>query len=552
MDLLVVLSITTSYFASLAMLILDVRSSPESNNVGTYFDSSVFLIMFILLGRCLEGYAKSRTTDAVALLGSLRPETALLVRPAAPLTPLDSEAIESALKQTDAPSTRPIPVAHLELGDHIVVPPGALPPTDGIVVSGNTTFDESSLTGESKHVPKGPGDDVFTGTTNRTGAITVRVTRLGQETMLEKIMSAVSDASARKAPIEKLAERLTGVFVPIIVYLSLITLTVWLSLALTGRLDGTDHNKPGGRVFFALEFAIATLVVACPCGIGLAVPCANAVGNGIAANAGILAAGGGEAFLGATQVGIVAVDKTGTLTVGKSQVRDEWWMRGPIEQETLRKAIVAVEGQSTHPLAVGLVEHLGLATGIDIVDTEEISGRGLKASVKISEITLEILVGNLAHLETHHVNLNDEERETILSWQEKANSIILVALRPSGTEMYAMAAMFSLSDPPREDASGVIGDLKKRGLEVIMLTGDNEVTARAMAREVGMDANSVRAGLGPEGKAEVVTELQARTRVYEKNGLARWWRRLLGGGEKKEVVLFVGGKSARITPLSAK
>ncbi|ORY25914.1 E1-E2 ATPase-domain-containing protein, partial [Naematelia encephala] len=280
MDLLVVLSTTTSYFASIAMLILDVRSDPTSDSVGTYFDSCVFLIMFILLGRTLESYAKSKTTDSVSLLGQLRPETALLVEPdkgqgkqiangseleKTGMSRTDSETdrteTDSETDHTDSqrgPSSRAIPVEHLEIGDLILIPPGSLPPTDGIVVSGKTTFDESSLTGESRPVIKSPNDEIFTGTTNLTSAITVRVTRLGGSTMLEKIISAVSDASSRKAPLEKMAERLTGVFVPMIVYLALIVLAIWLSIALTGHLH-TGSDRPGGRVFSALEFAIATL-----------------------------------------------------------------------------------------------------------------------------------------------------------------------------------------------------------------------------------------------------------------------------------------------------
>lgn len=552
MDLLVVLSTTTSYFASIAMLILDVRSPPDVASVGTYFDSCVFLIMFILMGRCLEAYAKSRTTNAVSLLGSLRPETALLIdnAPSLPASICRSEQRNSESPKTDipktgTPSTISVPVDHLEIGDHIVVPPGSLPPTDGIIIAGHTTFDEASLTGEAKPVVKALGDEVFTGTINKSGAITIRVTSLGRETMLEKIISAVSDASARKAPIEKLAERLTGVFVPIIVYLSLFVVAIWLSLALTGKLESIEHDRPGGKVFFALEFAIATLVVACPCGIGLAVPCANAVGNGIAAKAGILAAGGGEAFLGATQIGIIAVDKTGTLTVGKSQVRDESWSDHVIDREILKQAIAAVEGQSTHPLALGLVEFLGSAKTVDIVNTEEIAGRGIKATLKTKngtvDVPFDILIGSLPLMDDYDVEVSVTEREKILSWQRQAKSVVLVAVRFSGVRDYTASGMFSLSDPPRSDALRVISDIKKRGIDVEMLTGDNEITAQAVAMELNISPDCVHAGVGPEGKAEVIRQLQARMRKPHKKQIVRWWRGLRSDKAKqREVVMFVG------------
>lgn len=554
MDLLVVLSTTTSYFASIVMLILDVRSPPDVASVGTYLDSCVFLIMFILMGRCLEAYAKNRTTDAVSLLGSLRPETALLIDnvPSLPASisrseQRNSESPTTDIPKTGAPSTISVPVDHLEIGDHIIVPPGSLPPTDGIIIAGHTTFDEASLTGEAKPIVKAPGDEVFTGTINKSGAITIRVTSLGRETMLEKIISAVSDASARKAPIEKLAERLTGVFVPMIVYLSLFVVAIWLSLALTGKLESIEHDRPGGKVFFALEFAIATLVVACPCGIGLAVPCANAVGNGMAAKAGILAVGGGEAFLGATQIGIIAIDKTGTLTVGKSQVRDESWSDHVIDREILKHAIAAVEGQSTHPLALGLVEFLGSAKTVDIVNTEEIAGRGIKATLKTKngtvDVPFDILIGSLPLMDDYDVEVSVAEREKILSWQRQAKSVVLVAVRFSGVRDYTASGMFSLSDPPRSDALRVISDIKKRGIDVEMVTGDNEITAQAVAMELNISPDCVHAGVGPEEKAEVIRQLQARMRKPHKNQIVRWWRGLRRGKSKqKEVVMFVGGK----------
>lgn len=527
MDLLVTLSTTVSYIASVAMLALDVRAGPETMSVGTYFDSSVFLIMFILLGRTIEAYAKSRTTDAVALLGNLRPATALLV------DTVDEESLDALTDEkrrseitddsnSDSAGPREIPVDHVEYGDTILIQPGSLPPTDGVIVSGTTKFDESSLTGESLPVTKGPGDEIFTGTTNQTSAITVRVTSLASETMLERIIKAVSDASGRKAPLEKAAERLTGIFVPIVVYFALAILALWLGLTFGGIIDPSHYHGSGGRTFFALEFVIAVLVVACPCGIGLAVPCANAVGNGLAAAAGILASGGGEAFTGATAITTIAFDKTGTLTVGKSVVTDEYTPDlATLDPTLVSRALRDVEAQSTHPLAVGLTEYLSKqlpSAPLEVVESAEIAGRGLRATVAVgggAERSLELLVGNAALLTENGVDLHPAALDLISTWSHDAKSVVLCAARPAGNagNPFALAGAYALADAPRESTSRVLAALRGRGYRVVMLSGDNEATARAVGRLVGIDAADVHAGVGPEGKAEVIAEMQKRTRT---------------------------------------
>ncbi|BEJ17273.1 hypothetical protein CspHIS471_0606740 [Cutaneotrichosporon sp. HIS471] len=528
MDLLVTLSTTVSYFASIAMMALDVRAGPGSMSVGTYYDSSVFLIMFILLGRTIEAYAKSRTTDAVALLGNLRPATALLVD--------TSDAEKHSTTSSEDAGPREVPVDHVEYGDVILIQPGSLPPTDGVVVSGTSKFDESSLTGESLPVTKNPGDEVYTGTTNQTSAIQVRVTGLASETMLERIIKAVSDASGRKAPLEKAAERITGVFVPLIVYLAIGVLAFWLGMVYGGHIAPHHYHGPGGRAFFALEFAIAVLVVACPCGIGLAVPCANAVGNGLAAAAGILASGGGEAFTAATTVTTIAFDKTGTLTAGKSVVTDEHVPTTSLDKELVKRALRDIETQSTHPLAVGLVEYLSSSlssSSLEVVESAEIAGRGLRATVS-GERTLELLVGNAALLAENGVELSTSELEMLAKWSADAKSVVLCATRPAGAgNPFVLAGMYALADAPRETTPAVLALLRERGYKVVMLSGDNEVTARAVGRLVGIDAVDVHAGVGPEGKAAAINGMQVRRTVPRFLGL-------FGTKEVQERVMFVG------------
>lgn len=551
MDLLVSLSTTVSYFASVAMMILDIKAGPGAMSMGTYFDSSVFIIMFILLGRTLEAYAKSRTTDAVALLGTLRPDTAFLVS--------DSEkALEASDSESDSghangngeangngghsSNTQEIPIDQVEYGDILLVHPGALPPTDGVIVHGSTTFDESSLTGESLPVSKSPGDEVFTGTTNQSSAVTIRVTSLAGDTMLERIIRAVSDASGRKAPLERVAERLTGVFVPIVVYIALAVLAIWLGVVFGGLIDPSRYHGSGGRAFFAIEFAVAVLVVACPCGIGLAVPCANAVGNGLAAAAGILASGGGTAFTNATKVTTIAFDKTGTLTVGKSVVTDEYYLGA--NEEEIAAATKAVEGLSTHPLATGLVDYLTTSLPVSILESAEIAGRGIRASVSIRETQLEVLVGNQALLVENGVSLPTEAEERIDTWSNDAKSIVLVASRPlhppsgpsaSSSAQFSLVGMYALSDPPRETTSAVLAQLKEKGYDLVMLSGDNIATARAVARMVGIDAENVHAGVGPEGKAAAIADMQSKLRPASL-GLFKFRK----PKETRHVVMFVG------------
>nr|XP_018262226.1 uncharacterized protein I303_05242 [Kwoniella dejecticola CBS 10117]OBR84384.1 hypothetical protein I303_05242 [Kwoniella dejecticola CBS 10117] len=548
MDLLVVLSTSVSYFASLAMLILDVRSSPHSESVGTYFDSCVFLIMFILLGRTLEAFAKSRTTDAISLLGKMRPDTALLVETSAES---GSDDTHGTIERKD------------KIGDLILLPPGSLPPTDGIIASGHTTFDESSLTGESRPITKDIDDQVFTGTVNLTSAITMRVTGLEEDTMIEKIIRAVSDASSKKANLELIAEKLTGYFVPIIVYFSLLVLLIWLSLALTGSVGSeTEASKGGGRVFFALEFAIATLVVACPCGIGLAIPCANSVGNGLMAKKGILSSGGGQAFLAATKISKVVFDKTGTLTLGKCVVIDEHWTTQSDNADRnmmVRTAVREVEKGSTHPLAVGLVEYLDKqlkhenekknekndaspAPLVEVTETQEIAGRGLKATVEVNQQIVNLLIGNVAHLSDHEVALDVDQQAKVDEWSSQGKSVILIAssfatpsleaapeeqAKQAQVQTYTLSAIYSLSDPPREESIPLIKSLKERGIQVSMLSGDNTSTAQAVGQMIGLDPQEIRGGVGPEGKADVIREMQLE--LKHKDGEAQ-----------KGLVMFVG------------
>ena len=511
-----------------------------------------------------------QTGDAIAMLGQLRQETALLVicggesRPsvdgltsegtAAVVHPRDDEkfafepndefADPRTLSSSRSRQVQRIHIDEIELGDLILIPPGSIPPADGDIVDGKTTVDESSLTGESVPVPKSLGDKVFTGTTNVTSAVTVRVTKLGNETALQQIVRAVGESLNHKAPIEDLADRITSVFVPIVIYMSLIVLTIWLAISLTPGtipLDWfpNDHPQTADRVFFAFQFAIAVLAVACPCGIGLAAPAAQAVGAGMAARAGILAQGGGPAFQLATQVDTVVFDKTGTLTKGTPEVvkaeisRDDGWILGIIK---------LVEEGSTHPLAAALVKYanskiLQSHGELTILEVEEVAGRGTKGRLKVDGHIVSFKLGSEAFMDNLILS-GEYDSATTQDWKQRGYSVVILSLScldslaPSAIEQLSIAARFAISDPPRDEATRTITSLKRSGKYVWMLSGDNEITARAVGRELGFDPSNIKAGVLPQEKSAFIQELKERVVVRSR----RWGRK----GNGRPVVMFIG------------
>ena len=300
MNLLISLGTTIAYVSSVAQMIAAAAGGETSVPEGRfYFDSVVFLTLFLLAGRLIEAYSKSKTGNAVEALARLRPNTALLIE-------------QDKLSQT----TTTVEIDRLEPGDLIRVPRGASPAADGVTVTGETNFDESSLTGESRPIKKVPGDAVYAGTINKADAITVRVTGTSGKSMLDQIVDVVREGQTKRAPVEQIADLLTAYFVPVITLIAVITWVVWMVLAFTGYVSDRELHSSGGQAAFAFQFAIAVFVVACPCGLALAAPTAIFVGGGIAAKHGILAKGGGEAFEKASKIDCVVFDKTGTLTVG--------------------------------------------------------------------------------------------------------------------------------------------------------------------------------------------------------------------------------------------
>ncbi|KAK9468989.1 hypothetical protein V1512DRAFT_285193 [Lipomyces arxii] len=600
MNLLMSLGTTVAYFASIALLALEAAAEPPADPMDmssqgyttTFFDSVVFLTMFLLIGRLLEAYSKSKTASAISLLTNLRPRTALLV-------------------DTETDKTEEIGIDFLETGDTVRVLNGMSPPGDGIVVAGVAEFDEAALTGESLPVEKRPGDKVFSGTSHVGGnAITMTIDSPEGDSMLDQITSVVRQGQMKRAPIERVADVLTGYFVPIVTLIAVVVFVLWLGLGVTGKLPENYLDIDiGGWTVWSLEFAISVFVVACPCGIGLAAPTAMFVGTGIAAKYGILPRGGGEAFQEGAQIDVVVFDKTGTLTEGGApRVTDSAFLMPelkPIATQIARD----LELSSTHPLAKAVLEYaerenaapdLSSLEGSDLessdsekgtVDDEkvefgrkrtltnsrladyrvhlgpvkvdditEVAGRGLKGQVgKLSsssvrsatgdEDIVEAIIGNEKWMDEHGAELSMGEAKAMNSWKQQGKSVILLAVRRStdAESKFTVIALFAAADPLRPEAKFVVEQLHKRNIQTWMISGDNEITAKAVAKQVGIEEDNVIAGVLPHEKAEKITWLQKTANQGSgRNGF-------FSGRYKKEraIVAMVGDGINDAPPLTA-
>lgn len=502
MNMLVSLGTSIAYFSSVAQMIAAATTSRHHQGSGAemYFDSVVFLTMFLLAGKLIEGYSKSKTGDAVEMLGKLRPTTALLVEK-------DKAGVQT---------TTTIPVDQLDTGDVIRIPHGASPAADGIIVTGETNFDESSLTGESRLIKKAEGDQVFAGTINKSSAITVRVTGTSGKSMLDQIVQVVREGQTKRAPIEQIADLLTTYFVPVITLVAILTWVTWMVVGFSNAVPDHKAESSGGWVVFALQFAIAVFVVACPCGLALAAPTAIFVGGGIAAKHGILAKGGGEAFEKASKIDCVVFDKTGTLTQGgEPQITDAAVFPDGSADERERGALIsalkAVEESSSHPIAKAIVSFCGVDTqAANVEGLEELPGRGMKASYTGTDNQkCDIIVGNELLMQDFSVVISGRVSSLLQTWKTEAKSVALVATKPSAGDTWTLVAALSISDPIRREAVAVIRALTARGTQVWMLSGDNATTARAVAQRVGIPASNVFAEVLPSDKAAKIASLQA-------------------------------------------
>lgn len=517
MNLLISAGTAVAYFSSLAVLIVDaVAGTKTSAHSTTYFDSVVFLTLFILAGRFLEAYSKARTGDAVSSLGNLRPSDALLV---------ESQSTDAdASGSLGSDQITRVGVDLLEVGDMVRIPHGASPPADGLVVGeGSYQFDESSLTGESRPVKKTVGDQVFTGSVNVGQPVQIRITELGGSSMLDRIITVVREGQSKRAPLERVADLLTSHFVPVITLIAILTFVIWLALGHSGVLsaDYLDIAR-GGWTFWSLEFAIAVFVVACPCGLALAAPTALFVGGGLAAKHGILVKGGGEAFQEASRLDAIVFDKTGTLTEGGSlKVTEHEVLTN--DEDLLKVAWTLarkLEESSNHPIAQAISTFCQSQPMVNVVssDIQEISGQGMKGTFTVtvedsgSSEQYEAAIGNERLL--HSVlpaNSDTYFVSSLLSrFQSGGKSTAILSLRRHSSEssLFAPAIVFATSDTIRPEAVDVISQLNKRHVEVFMCTGDNQITAHAVAEMLGIPRSNVMANVLPAEKASFVRQVQ--------------------------------------------
>ena len=434
-----------------------------------YFESAAMILTLITVGKMLEARSKGKTTDALKSLMKLAPQTAVVER----------GGIETE-----------IPVSQVRVGDVFLVNPGENIPVDGVIIEGNSAVNEAALTGESIPVDKQPGDSVSAATTNQSGFIRCKATRVGEDTTLAQIIRMVSDAAATKAPIAKIADRVSGVFVPVVIGIALVTLIIWLAV-------GKDTG-------FALARAISVLVISCPCALGLATPVAIMVGSGVGARNGILFKTA-AALEETGRIEIVALDKTGTITGGDPKVTDVFTCRGVPKDELLTVA-AAVESRSTHPLAKAVSEYIG-GTTLRISDYKEIPGGGVKAFTWDGSRAVSIAGGNAGFMTANGVPAKDVER-LLKETAEFSNAGKTSVLFEKGGKLLGLIA---LADSVRDDSIEAIREFREMGIRTVMLTGDRKKTADAIASEVGVD--EVIAEVLPDGKEEVIRDLMAQGRT---------------------------------------
>lgn len=455
MDVLVALGTSAAYFYSLYEAFKTIGNPEYMPHL--YFETSAVLITLILFGKYLETRAKSQTTNALSKLLNLQAKEARVIRDGKELM---------------------IPVEEVVVGDHLIVKPGEKIPVDGMVVKGRTSVDESMLTGESIPIEKDSGAKLIGSTINKNGSIEMEATKVGKDTALASIVKVVEEAQGSKAPIQRLADVISGYFVPIVVGIAILTFIIWITLVQPGQLEP------------ALVAAIAVLVIACPCALGLATPTSIMVGTGKAAESGILFKGG-EHLEETHKLEAIVLDKTGTITKGKPEVTD---FSG--DEETLQLLASAEKG-SEHPLAEAIVAY-ATENSIDFMDVDHFSaipGHGIEATISGKNI----LVGNRKLMNDHQIDTTGHE-EKLVNYETDGKTAMLIAIDGEYRGTVAVA------DTIKDTAPEAIKQLKNLGIEVFMLTGDNERTAKAIAKQVGID--QVIAEVLPEEKAAKVKEIQ--------------------------------------------
>lgn len=453
MDVLVAMGTSAAYFYSIYMLLADMNHF--------YFESSAVIITLIVLGKLMEAIAKGKTSEAMKKLMGLQAKTAKVIR--------DGEE-------------KDIPVEEVEVGEIIIVRPGEKIPVDGQIVEGKSTVDESMLTGESIPVEKAMGEEVIGATINKHGTFKFKATKVGKDTALSQIIKMVEEAQGSKAPVQRLADKVSGIFVPIVVVVAIVTFAIWFLV--TGEINP------------AILAAVSVLVIACPCALGLATPTAIMVGTGKGAENGILIKGG-EHLEKAEKIDTIIFDKTGTITKGKPEVTDI--LTFDIEKEEVLRISASAEKSSEHPLAEAIVNDAKAKeiTLSDVSDFNAIPGHGIYSTFEGSEIYL----GNRRLMKKENVDISEADSE-IERLENEGKTAMILAIDKK------LKGIIAVADTIKESSKEAIDELKDMGIEVYMITGDNKRTAQAIAREVDID--HVIAEVLPEDKAANVEKIQAQ------------------------------------------
>ncbi|MFT3947054.1 MAG: heavy metal translocating P-type ATPase [Agriterribacter sp.] len=465
MDTLVALSTGIAYVFSVFNMLFPEFWHARGLHAHVYFEAASVVISFILLGRLLEEKAKGNTATALKKLMGLQPKTVTIVQ-------------QSGVQVQ-------LPVEEVKAGDMLLVKPGEKIAVDGIVVSGSSYVDESMLSGEPVPVLKQDHEKVFAGTINQKGSFQFKAVKVGSATMLAQIIKMVQDAQGSKAPVQKLVDKIAGIFVPVVIGIALLTFILWVAF-------GDDNGIVQG-----LLAAVTVLVIACPCALGLATPTAIMVGVGKGAEKGILIKDA-ESLELAKKVNAIVLDKTGTITEGKPQVTDISWLNS---DETKQQILCSIEKQSEHPLAEAVVQYLGDEHTVTVSAFESITGKGAKAIVNEAVY----YVGNTRLLNENNIIINAALKQKAVEWSGNAKTVIWFADNTNAL------AVLAIADKIKNTSAAAIKAIGQMGIKVYMLTGDNEVTAAAIAKQTGIQ--HYKAEVLPQQKSAFVQSLQQQGNI---------------------------------------
>lgn len=465
MDTLVALSTGIAYLFSVFNMLFEDFWHQRGLHAHVYFEAAAVIIAFILLGKLLEEKAKGNTSTAIKKLMGLQPKTVIIIQP-------DGTEKQIAIEEVNA-------------GDVILVKPGEKIAVDGMVVSGSSYVDESMLSGEPVPVLKKENEKVFAGTINQKGSFRFEAVKVGKETMLAQIIKMVQDAQGSKAPVQKLVDKIAGIFVPVVIGIAILTFVLWLIL-------GGDNGWVQG-----LLAAVTVLVIACPCALGLATPTAIMVGVGKGAENGILIKDA-ESLELAKKVTAIVLDKTGTITEGRPQVTGIQWLNN---DDTAQTILLSIEKQSEHPLAEAVVKHLEDVSTVALSLFDSITGKGAKANYNNETY----FVGNKKLLAENNIVIASPLQKQADEWGSQSKTVIWFS------DSKQALSVIAISDKIKETSVEAIKEIQEMGIELYMLTGDNEATAKAIARQTGI--GHYKAEVMPQHKADFIKELQQQGKV---------------------------------------